>query len=298
MALRLAGFGSYRAGGRIEHVSGRPPRDIRFTATTTWRTDPNGAFAVESAYVQYFVPEGRTDDAPVVLLHGGGLTGAMWETTPDGRPGWLQFLLARGREVHVLDNVERGRAGWMPGLWDGEPVLRSLQEAWTLFRLGRAENFAARRPFPGQQFPVEALETFAAGFVPRWTSTTGVQVAALGAVLRRLGRATLVAHSQGGEVAFRAAAAAPDAVAALIAVEPSGFPDDPASLAPVPVTIAHGDHLDTAPIWHGLRTRWHEFAARHPATTITDLATVTPGASHFPMLDRASDAYAAALFDL
>ena len=30
---------------------------------------------------------------PIVLLHGGGMTGAMWEQTPDGRPGWMQHFL-------------------------------------------------------------------------------------------------------------------------------------------------------------------------------------------------------------
>ena len=43
----------------------------------------------------------------------GGLTGACWETTPDGRPGWLHNFLSAGFAVYVLDNVERGRSGFV-----------------------------------------------------------------------------------------------------------------------------------------------------------------------------------------
>ena len=55
--------------------------------------------------------------------------GSTWETTPDGRPGWINLLLAQGYEVHVLDNVERGRSGFAPGLWRDDPILRSQEEA-------------------------------------------------------------------------------------------------------------------------------------------------------------------------
>ncbi len=47
-------------------------------------------------YVQYHVPEPRRGTAPLLLWHGGGLTGATWESTPDGREGWSQFFLRRG----------------------------------------------------------------------------------------------------------------------------------------------------------------------------------------------------------
>ncbi|SMF47660.1 hypothetical protein SAMN06265365_116119 [Tistlia consotensis] len=292
MSYSLSDFGSYRAGGRLVEVSGEPCREIAFTASTRYPYDPNGAFPVESAYVQYFVPSRRRDRPPVVLLHGGGMTGAMWETTPDGRPGWLHLLLDRGLEVHVVDNVERGRAGWKPGLWPGEPILRSLQEAWRLFRFGRPEDFAARRAFPNQQFPVARLEDFGRGFVPRWTSSGPAQVAAFEAVLRRLGRATVICHSQGGEAAFEAAARAPEAVERLIALEPSGFAERPELLAGVPVVLARGDYLDCDATWRGLTARWRDFAAalRGAGGSVAelDLADGSPGVSHMAMMDRGS----------
>ena len=303
--LNLAGFGSYVAGGRTVRVDGEPVREIRFTETTSYRFDPNGTFPIEHAYVQWFAPAARADAPPVVLVHGGGLTGAMWETTPDGRPGWLQRLLHHGLEVHVVDNVERGRAGWVPGLWDGEPVLRSMEEAWRLFRLGRPEGFDARAPFPGQRFPVAALETFARGFVPRWTSTTEAQVAALGAVLERLGTVSLGCHSQGGQVAFEAAARSPRRVAGILAVEPSGFASRPEALSGVPITLVHGDHLGVADEsdpdgpWAGLAARWEgqREAVRAAGGTfeIVDAGDVQRGHSHLPMSDAGSDALLDAL---
>jgi pimeloyl-ACP methyl ester carboxylesterase len=289
MRYVLSDFGSYFVGGQIHRVSGRAVEEIAFTAQTRYRHDPNGDHAVEAAYVQYFVPAPRRPGPPVVLVHGGGMTGAIWEGTPDGRPGWLQGLLARSHEVHVIDNVERGRAGWMPGLWPGQPILRTLDEAWTLFRLGPPEGFASRTPFPGQRFPVAHLETLARQFVPRWTSTTAAQVAALGALLARLGRATVIAHSQGAAVATAAMAADPARVAALVALEPSGFTPPGAGAACPPVWIVHGDYLDCDPLWQALSAGWRHLAQGHAAIDLVTLADALPGTSHLPMVDRGSD---------
>ena len=42
-----------------------------------------------------------------VLWHGAWLTGATWETTPDGREGWLNYFLKQGWAMYNSDAVER-----------------------------------------------------------------------------------------------------------------------------------------------------------------------------------------------
>jgi len=58
------------------------------------------------------------------MWHGGGLTGVTYETTPDGREGWLNYFLRKGWSVYNSDAVERGRAGWAqyPDIFKSEPV--------------------------------------------------------------------------------------------------------------------------------------------------------------------------------
>lgn len=291
MSLTLSDFGSYHAGGEILRVTEGDPVEIAFTRDARFTYDPRGRFAVNAAYVQYFVPAGARDLPPVVLVHGGGMCGSCWETTPDGRPGWLHRLLDRGRTVHVVDLPERGRAGFAPAHLPGDPILRSLEEAWSLFRFGPPEGFAARQPFPHQQFPVAHLEDFARRFVPRWLGTAELHRAALLAVLARTGPALVICHSQGGETAFDAAAARPDLVAGLIALEPSAFPEDPAGLAASPPVLVQGDHLDCAGHWSDRATRWAALAAALPGARLIDTAReIAPGGSHMLMMDRHSDA--------
>ena len=296
--LSLARFGSYFAGGRQVTVTGQPLQDIRFSSQAGIEHDPNGTFHIEGCYVQFFVLDGAKGRLPIVLVHGGCLTGAMWETTPDGRPGWLDRLLRAGHPVHVIDGVERGRAGWcaLPGLWPEQPIARSAEQMWTLYRLGAAEGFASRTAFAGQRHPVASMDVLLQQHVPRWFSTIPAAVAALIAVLERSGPAILLSHSNGGLIAFEAAWQRPDLVAGVVSVEPSGFPtaDIPAALAGTPFLFMMGDYLNATPLWHGLSDAMTELAyrLRRVGARVTDWRLPTLGIhgnSHLPMMDDNSD---------
>ena len=73
------------------------------------KIDPNGAYQVEQMYVQYFLPEKRRGKLPLLMWHGGGLTGVTYETTPDGREGWLNYVPPQG-----LGRLHLGRHGARP----------------------------------------------------------------------------------------------------------------------------------------------------------------------------------------
>ncbi len=281
---QLKDFGSYTAGGRKLEVSDQPIETIQFTPTTSYQFNPNGHHLIEHAYVQYFVPQERNSEPTVVLVHGGGMTGKMWETTPDGRPGWLHLLLGRGFEVHVVDNVERGRAGWHPNIWEGEPIIRTMEEAWSLFRIGSTENFASRTAFSGQRFPVEHFEGLCRGFVPRWTSTLNCQADALASVISGLGTTHVICHSQGTQVVFTAAEQCADHIQRITALEPSGLPTAPLN---VPLKMVFGDYLDATETWRGLIARCEAYMRNAPGpVTWLDLTEAgLPGHSHMMMMD-------------
>ena len=222
----LEKFGSFHVGGRLVEVEGKPKRTIWFTETNSHEQDPNGKFLIEQLYVQYFIPKNKKFDYPLVLLHGGGLTGACWETTPDGRPGWLNEFLLQGFAVYVIDNVERGRSGFcaVEGVWEGDPIPRTLDEAWDIFRFGPPDGYKTGTTFQGQRFPLQALEAFQKQFVPRWTSTSNAQIRGIGAALREIGPCVLLCHSQGGFLGSRAAIENSNCIRAVICAEASGWP--------------------------------------------------------------------------
>ncbi|OZI32075.1 hypothetical protein CAL29_30020 [Bordetella genomosp. 10] len=295
--IALADFGSFFVGGRTVRIEGKEARAIKFTQTASFHYDPNGTYHVEQAYVQYFIPARQRHPLPIVMLHGGGMTGAMWEQTPDGRPGWLQDFLRMGHAVYVVDNVERGRAGWTPfaEIWPDAPIIRNAEESWTLFRVGSAQGWPDRQAFPGQRFPVAAFDTLMRHAVPRWLGNNDAALRGFCAVLDRVGPCLVMMHSHGGEVAFRAAQARPELVRGIVAIEPSGFSPEVAggSMTDKPVLFVYGDFLDATPLWRDLMQAGENYAARLAA----DRARVTfwrlaemgiPGNSHFPMMDTNS----------
>lgn len=286
-------FGSYSVGGRLVSTEGQPVTTLSVTQSASYTYDPNGTYAIEHAWVQFFIPDHRNDQPPVVLLHGGGLHGGMWDTTPDGRDGWLQLLVKRGYEVHVIDNVERGRAGWIPNYWPDSPILRNIEDAWTLFRFGSASDFKVRLPHENCQFPVKHLEQLSKYFCPRWISNTNAQIAAFECLLEKLGKSIIFCHSQGGEIALRAAANKPFCVSSIVAIEPSGFSQNIDNFKNIPIVLAIGDHLDATEMWQSLSTQWNDFVENinnlGGTAKVLELSESWPGTTHLPMMDVKSD---------
>jgi len=108
---------------------------------------------------------------PLLLWHGGGLTGVTYETKPDGGEGWLNFFIRQGWDTYISDAVERGRAGWT-NTFEGDPVFLPFGDPWERFRIGPPglwnNEKDKRTTYPGAQFPTAAYERFMKQAVPRW----------------------------------------------------------------------------------------------------------------------------------
>ena len=308
--LALRGMGSFHIGGREAVVAGKPVRDVLLVpGGVPARIDANGTYQVEAMYVQYHLPATERGTVPLLLWHGGGLTGVTWETTPDGREGWQQYFLRRGWATYVSDAVERGRSGWAmsPEIFQGEAIFLTKGDPWERFRIGAGPgSYRTRSALPGTQFPVEAYDDFMRQVVPRWTTTDAAQLAAYRALLRRVGPAVVLAHSQGGMFAFRAAQAEPTQVRALVLIEPAGFgevtPEALAALHGIPVLALYGDFIEQDARWPAIRQRGLAFYAKlREAGVGIDVVSLPErgimGNSHMMMMDRNSDAVAQVVQD-
>lgn len=300
--FNLRDFGSFHVGGRSHTLAGLPAEDVSFSHRIRLQRDPNGTYLIEQAYVQYFIPEKLRFKTPVMFVHGGGLTGASWETTPDGRPGWLHAFLEAGLVCYVIDNAERGRAGFcpFPDQWDGAPLLRSSEESWDLYRLGAPANFASRTPFEGQQFPTEALQQLQAQTVPRWTSTSDLLRRNLALALDRIGPCILIAHSQGGGLSLQLRHEEARNVRACIALEPHGVPKEGPSGWPAtaPLLAIFGDFIVRTELWGLKMEEVRAFIARHVRAGGSGETWYLPelgihGNSHMIMMDRNNQPIAA-----
>jgi pimeloyl-ACP methyl ester carboxylesterase len=294
--------GSFHVGGHTETLNGLPSKEIVFSpGAPAIKVDPNGEFEVEQMYVQFVKQAAPKSKLPLLLWHGGGLSGATWETKPDGKPGWQQFFLNAGYDVYVSDAVERGRASWAryPEIFKSEPFFRPKKEAWELFRIGPSYEVGGKREaFEGEQFPIEAFDQFAKQGIPRWSTNDAATQRAYDALVQKVCPCIIVVHSQGGNFGFTAALNAPDKVKALITLEPSGAPDpakaDAARLKGVPHLIVWGDFIDRHAVWSKLvvnPNKWGQaiVAAGGKVDTFELPRMGIKGNTHMMMMDRNSD---------
>ncbi|MCK8515849.1 hypothetical protein M0534_05860 [Methylonatrum kenyense] len=219
-----------------------------------------GHTMVNQMYVQYMVPQGR-QKVPVVLVHGGGLSGKNYDTQPDGRMGWFEYFVREGYPTYIPDQAARGRsthdvslfnqvrAGLLPP--DELPLMNrtSNEFAWTAFRFGPQPGI----PFPDTQFPIEALDEFA----KQQTTTLNALLPspdpnwqAMAELAAKLDGAVLAGFSQSGRFPLEAALIDPAGIRGAVLLEPAGgcnaniYTDDEiATLATVPIQVVFGDHL-------------------------------------------------------
>jgi len=293
----LRDMGSFHVGGRIVEVSGQPVREVVFTpGGVPAKVDPNGAYQVEQMYVQYFLPQDRRGKLPLLMWHGGGLTGVTYETTPDGREGWLTMFIRKGFDVYISDAMERGRSGWT-SMFKGEPVVLPQSDPWVRFRIGDADSWnadpAKRTTYVGMQFPIEAYDQFIKQGVPRWLTTDDQIVAAYVELVDQVCPCIVMVHSQSGSFGFKVAEARPDKVKALVAVEPTlgGDRAKVALLKNTPVLVVYGDNTKDHPRWSKIRQGGLDYLAglrgAGGSVDVVDLPDVgLKGNSHMVMMDK------------
>jgi pimeloyl-ACP methyl ester carboxylesterase len=299
-ALSVKEIGSYYVGGKKIVLSGLPTYMTPLSpGSVSVTVDPNGEYFAYQMYVQYIKLEKPTGKYPLLMWHGGGLSGVTWETTPDGRPGWQWLFAQAGNDVYISDAVERGRATWAryPQINPVEPIFRNPKQAWESFRIGPLydPDPAKRVKNPGTQFPVEAFEQFMKQSTPRWVTSDKPTQDAYDEYLNTFkGGAVIMSHSQGAIFAWNSALANPKNVKALIFVEPSPCPElsiNTASLKNIPILYIYGD-INTD-YWKNIRDKNAKFkdkivAQGNDVTWIEMPDKGVKGNTHMIMMDKNS----------
>jgi hypothetical protein len=313
-ALLVRDIGSFHIGGQWHTIAGWPLRQRVSTAGgPVHHVDPNGDIIAGQMYVQYVRLARPRGAAPLLLWHGGGMSGVTWETTPDGRAGWQMFFLRAGFDVFVSDAVERGRASWAPypDVFGEAPYFRTAREAWEeIFRFGPPGSWhtdcAQRRAHAGARFPGAHMEAFMSQFVPRWETNNARTQRAYDLLVDKVDGSILLTHSQSGNFGLTAALHAPHKIRAVISLEPSGAPDpgeaDAATLLGVPHLFVWGDYVDEHSFWLRSLPRvraWHDALrdAGVDSEWIDLPALGIRGNTHALMADENSDEIAALVLD-
>jgi pimeloyl-ACP methyl ester carboxylesterase len=207
---------------------------------------PDGKYLQGQAYVEYQIPQSRTQPYPIVMIHGGGQNGSNFTGTPDGREGWAQYFLRQGYAVYVVDQPGRGRATLHSAY--GETVRRPASWIQQQFTAPERSNLwpqaKLHTQWPGTGMAGDPVfDQFYASQLPSIVSFAKQQELnrdAGVALLDMIGPAILLTHSQSGAFGWPIADARPTLVKAIVAVEPSGPPVRDAEFKGAPNYFAEG----------------------------------------------------------
>jgi pimeloyl-ACP methyl ester carboxylesterase len=207
-------------------------------------TSANGkTYVTDQMYVEERVPAHRTHAYPIVMVHGGTMSGVNFTGTPDGREGWAQYFVRQGYAVYVVDQPGRGRSGYLPATYG---AARNVESTNSFARFVSQEKSklwpqaALHTQWPGSGNPDDpAARQVMASQLPAIESFEKQQFLnrdALIALFEKIGPGILLVHSQAGAFAWPVADARPDLVRVILAIEPNGPP-------------VHGVEFIGAPDW-------------------------------------------------
>src|ERR1051325_6110704 len=131
--LALARDGYFYVGGRLTTVKDKQ-------------------YMTGQMYVEYRIPARQTHPYPIVMVHGGTMSGTNYTGTSDGREGWAQYFARRGYAVYVVDQPGRGRAADVPEVY-GPPRCADAESAQQRYLQQAKYNLwplaTPRTPWPG-----------------------------------------------------------------------------------------------------------------------------------------------------
>lgn len=259
----------------------------------------NGSYTIiNSCYVQYIPPHPRPQShdnsdlkqtRPILFIHGGGFTSAVWEVTPDRRLGWA--ALAAGeqfcRPVFLLDTVDHGRSQRAPdAARQGDVEYRTPLQMWGRFRFGPPDGFESRKAFEDGQFPLDHLDSLVSMQAARRRTGDELELRGLVAAIKEIGTCDIISHSHGVALAVKALDSDEQArrlVRKVVLVEPGSTTELPTSELP-PALVVWGDYIREHEGWKDTMAYLGGLKAE-----VWDLPLLAiKGNSHFPMCDRNS----------
>jgi pimeloyl-ACP methyl ester carboxylesterase len=182
-------------------------------------------------YVEIRIPAKQTHQYPIIMVHGGSMSGTNYTGTPDGREGWAQYFVRRGYAVYVVDQPGRGRSGFLTA---ASGPMRNSERSNSASRFVSQEKFklwpqaALHTQWPGSgEADDPATLQLAMSQLPAiedFNKQQPLNRDALIALLEKIGPAVLLTHSQAGAFTWPIADARPDLVKAILAIEPNGPP--------------------------------------------------------------------------
>src|SRR6201987_3209621 len=88
-------------------------RDGFFYVNARTTTVDGKDYVSHQMYVEVRIPAKQTHPYPIVMVHGGTMSGTNYPGTPDGREGWAQYFGRQGYAVYVVDQPGRARSGYL-----------------------------------------------------------------------------------------------------------------------------------------------------------------------------------------
>jgi pimeloyl-ACP methyl ester carboxylesterase len=210
-------------------------RDLgaKFVGYTTRGADNGSVDVLNPLFVQYLLPARRRHEHPIVFIHGGGGQGTDWLETPDGRDGFVDYFVADGWDVYVVDRPGHGRAQSNSGC--GNAMVRVGNSA-IIARLSTSAPTVWPGGAPTPTNPAVVGWTASSATAPYCGDALAAEK--ISALLDEIGPAVLLAHSAGGGATFRVPELNPDKVVGIIGFETaSSNPAAPGfNNAPAPMT--------------------------------------------------------------
>jgi len=204
---------------------------IFFVGGTDFKIN-NKVFKRGQMYVESFKPK-NTNGKKIILIHGGGQSGAGFISTADGRRGWLHNFLDKGYEVYIVDQPGRARSGYSEILYgkylERETNLDDAERRFTAMSTkGNWPQAKTHTQWPSNGLRGDQVfEQYMASQVNTMADRIDIEEMskiALSDLIDQIGDTAVLGHSQGGPFCWLAADIRPKQVKACVAVEPNGPP--------------------------------------------------------------------------